>query len=155
MVLAGFRFGVPDLELGCSSGTRINPSSFVGHELIALFCPLDEAAAQTEMAAYRARGAEFLDHDAWLLTFADHCGAIAVDGAARLLTIPDGDRRGWVAFRNLAAHPEELDRSSGATFMFTRGGSLHRLWQGSGHVEEVLAELRAPSFEDHLEPLAG
>jgi hypothetical protein len=147
MGFADFKSGVPDIELGCASGAKINPSSFVGHELIALFCPLDPAAAEREIAAYRNRGADFVDHDAWLLAFADQCGDIAVDDTARALIIADPDRRGWVAFRNMAAHPEEFDRNSGATFLFTRGGRLHRYWHGAGHADDVLAELYTPAWE--------
>lgn len=147
-------FGIPDIELGCTSGTKINPSSFAGHELIALFCPLNAGAAAQEIAAYLHHSAEFARRDAWLLTFAESCADIAVDGETRVLTIPDPDRHAWAAFRNLSAHPEEMDRSSGATFLFTRGGGLHRYWLGSGYVDEVLAELRIPSSQ-HPHQLAG
>lgn len=148
------KFGIPDLELGCTSGSTINPATFAGHELIALFCPLDPSEADKELAAYGRHRAEFVERDAWLLTFADECGELAVDGGSRLLTIPDGDRHAWVAFRDLTEHPEEFDRSSGATFLFTRGGSLHRFWHGAGHVDELLAELRTPASE-HPHQMAG
>lgn len=147
MAYGKLSFGIPDLELGCSSGQKINPAKFAGHELIALFCPLDTAAATQEIAAYRDHCDEFVARDAWLLTFAEHCGDLAVDGAGSNLTIRDPDRHGWVAFRNLTEHPEEMDRNSGATFLFTRGGGLHRYWHGAGHVDEVLSELRTPSSQ--------
>jgi hypothetical protein len=147
MATTGLKFGIPDIELGCFSGMKINPSSFVGHELIALFCPIDPAGAAREIAAYTRHFGDFVDCDAWLLTFADQCSNAAVDGARRLLTIPDPDRRAWIAFRNVAHDPEELDRSSGAVFLFSRGGALHRYWHGDGHVDGVLAELHAPTFE--------
>lgn len=139
-------FGIPDIELDCPSGQKINPATFAGHELIALFCPLDATASAQEIAAYRRHCAEFAARDAWLLTFAEHRG-LSVDGAERVLIIPDPDRYAWVAFRNLAGHPEELDRDSGAMFLFTRGGGLHRYWPGSGHVDELMSELRTPSSE--------
>jgi hypothetical protein len=41
-----------------------------------------------------------------------------------------------------------LDRESGATFLFTRGGNLHRYWHGPGHIDEVLAELKIPPSEN-------
>ena len=153
MTETSLKFGVPDLELGFSSGT-VNPASLVGHELIALFCPLDATAAAQEIAAYRRHSAEFVERDAWLLSFAEHCDNLAIDGAGRVLTIPDPDKHAWVAFRNLTAQPEEMDRSSGATFLFTRGGGLHRYWHGTGHVDDVLAELRIPSSQ-HLHQVAG
>lgn len=141
-------FGIPDIELSCTSGAKINPSSFVGHELIALFCPLDHAAAAQEIAAYRDHSPEFAQRDAWLLAFADNCGDIAVDGEARLLTLPDQDRHAWAPFETSPTIGEVLDRGSGATFLFTRGGGLHRHWHASGHVDEVLAELRIASFQN-------
>lgn len=153
MTKTGLKFGIPDLELVCSSGT-VNPASFAGHDLIALFCPLDAAAAAQEIAAYRQHSVEFVERDAWLLTFAEHCNDMSVDGGGRVLTIPDPNRNAWVAFRNLTELPEEMDRGSGATFLFTRGGGLHRYWHGAGHVEEVLAELRISSSE-HRHQLAG
>lgn len=139
------RFGIPNIEVGAASGLRINPSSFAGHELIVLFCPTDPDGAAQELAAYRAHNTDFVERDAWLLAFAGDGKAI-VDGPVRTLTIPDRSRRAWVAFRDLAAHPEEFDRSSGATFLFTRGGNLQRYWHGPGHVSQVLEELRRPSF---------
>ena len=147
MTAADLKFGIPNLELGCSSGATVNPASFAGHELIALFCPLDAAAAAQEITSYRHHCAEFVERDAWLLTFAERCDDLSVDGAARVLTIPDPERHAWVAFRDLTAHPDEMDRSSGAAFLFTRGGGLHRYWHGAGHVDEVLAELRIPSSQ--------
>lgn len=154
MATTGLKFGIPDLELGCSSGTKVNPASFAGHELIALFCPLDAAEAAREIGAYRHYCAEFVKRDAWLLTFVEHCNDLSVDGVGRILTIPDPDRHAWVAFRNLTEHPEEMDRSSGATFLFPRGGGLHRYWHGAGHVDDVLSELRIPSSQHHHQ-LAG
>jgi hypothetical protein len=144
MAKMNLKFGIPDLELDLASGIRINPASLAGHQLIVLFCPVDTTAAAQEIAAYRRRSAELVDADAWLLTFADRPDDLPVDGAARAVTIPDRDRHAWVAFRDLADCSQEIDRSSGATFLFTRGGCLHRYWQGAGHVEEVLTELEHP-----------
>ena len=141
-------FGIPDIELECSPDRKINPASFAGHDLIVLFGPLD--ASQQEIAAYRHHSDELVKRDAWLLAFADE-GGPQVDGERRVLTIADPKRHAWVAFRNLTSHHEELDRGDGATFLFTRGGSLHRYWHGPGHVEEVLAELQTPSAEHRHE----
>lgn len=147
MASVGFKFGIPNVELRCASGDSINPSSFAGHELIVLFSPLDPVAAEREIASYRRHCAEFVQRDAWLLAITGHGDGLKVDGPGRVLTIPDPERHAWVAFRDLTHHVEEMDRSSGATFLFTRGGRLHRFWHGSGHVDELLAELRLPSSE--------
>jgi hypothetical protein len=135
-------FGIPDIELGSTAGNTINPASFAGHQLVALFAPLDFPGE--EIAAYKNRCDEFAKHDAWLLIFSEQ-GDLKVGGAAK--TFPDPDRHAWVAFRNLTPHPEELDRQSGATFLFSKGGCLHRFWHGSGHIEDVIAELGTPASE--------
>jgi hypothetical protein len=138
------KFGIPDIDLPCPSGSKVNPASFAGHDLIVLFGPLDPVAAAQEIAAYGEQIAEFVASDAWLLAFADECSGVG--GRSRVLTIPDPERHAWVAFRDITDHPEEMDRSSGAVFLFTRGGNLHRYWHGSGHVDEIIAELRTSSF---------
>lgn len=142
------KFGIPNIELSCASGAKVNPSSFAGHELVVLFCPLNRGAACEEIATFLAHSAEFVERDAWLLAIAEHGSEVAIDGGARVLTIPDPRRQAWVAFRDLTAHAEELDRESGATFLFTRGGNLHRYWHGPGHIDEVLAELKNPPSEN-------
>lgn len=135
-------FGIPNIELGCASGAKVNPSSFAGHELVVLFCPLGVEAASEEIAAFRAHSAEFVERDAWLLTIAECGDDLSVDGGGRVLTIPDQGRQAWAAFRSLTPRSDELERESGATFLFNRGGNLHRYWPGRGHVADVLAELR-------------
>lgn len=140
------KFGIPDLELDCRSGKSINPSDFAGHELVALFCPLDPAAASAEIAAWRRRSSELVKRDAWLLTFAELSDELLGESAQRMSIIPDPRRHAWTAFCDLTGHGEDFSRSSGATFLFTRGGGLHRHWPGIGHVDEVLAELQTPSF---------
>jgi hypothetical protein len=146
MTSPGLKFGIPDIELGSASGTIINPSDFVGHDLIALFCPMDRRQAADEIKAYESHSNDFVNCDAWLLAFAVSSGEVAVDGDQRVLSIPDPDNVAWAAFRELALYPEELDRSNGATFLFSRGGGLHRHWPGAGHVDDVIAELQVPSF---------
>lgn len=146
--MAQLNFGIPDIELSCSSGIKVNPASFAGHELIVLFVPRD--SPEQEIAAYRHHCDEFVKRGAWLLVFADDCNAQA-GGQRRVLTVADPQRHAWVAFRNLTSHPEELGRADGAAFLFTRGGTLHRYWHGSGHVEDVLAELQKPSAEHEHE----
>ena len=154
MATIDLKFGIPAIELCCSSGAKINPSSFAGHNLIVLFCPLDGDAASAEVSSYLAHSDEFVGRDAWLLTIAEQCRDLSIDGGSRILTVPDPQRHAWNAFRDLTRHAEEMDRESGATFLFTRGGNLHRYWHGSGHVDEVLDELGTPSF-DHLHQSAA
>src|SRR4029079_19223657 len=95
--MPSLRFGIPDIELSCDSGTKVNPASFAGHELIVLFCPTDAAEAGQEIAAYRKHCADFVARDAWLLTFADQCGDVAVEGADRVMTVPDPDEQAPIA----------------------------------------------------------
>ena len=140
------KFGIPDIELVSSSGSKLNPSAFAGHQLIALFCPTDVNASDREIAAYRHHSAELVARDAWLIVFAQRYDSSPND-EARVLTFPDLEGHAWAAFRNLTPHPEEMDRDHGAIFLFTRGGCLHAYWQGAGHVGEVLAELGSPSAQ--------
>lgn len=147
MTTAHLKFGIPDLDLTCESGVTVNPSSFAGHELIVLFCPDDSEQAAQEMRLYRRHCADIVGRDAWILAFGDECETAAVDGTTRILTVPDLNRRAWTAFRDLTDCPEAFERGSGAVFLFTRGGNLHRYWHGPGHVHQVLAELQSPSSE--------
>lgn len=136
------RSAIPDVEIDCGSGRIINPTSFAGHALVVVFGPLD--ASEAELAAYRHHAADFVNYDAWLLSFADKC-ELGEAGEQHILTAADPERHAWVAFRDLTEHPEELDRGDGATFLFARGGSLQHYWHGSGHVHEVLNVLQEPS----------
>lgn len=136
------RAAIPDIAIGCGSDQTINPRSFAGHALVVVFGPL--GASEPELAAYRHHGADFVNCDAWLLTFADRC-ELGEAGEQHILTAADPERHAWVAFRDLTEHPEELDRGDGATFLFARGGTLQHYWHGSGHVHEVLDILREPS----------
>ena len=138
------RFGIPDVELRCTFGLSINPSSFAGHELVVVFCPADPAEAAKEISAYRRRIAEFVDHDAWILAIGDACAQEEAKGPERVLAILDPDHQAWFAFRDLTDCPEAFDRERGATFFFTRGGNLHRFWHGPAHVDDVLSELPDP-----------
>ena len=38
-------YGIPDIELTLPKGGTVNPTDFIGHELVVLFCPLDHGAA--------------------------------------------------------------------------------------------------------------
>lgn len=141
------KFGIPDIDLACSPELSINPSSFVGHHLVVLFCSTDAEQGAREIEAYAKHSREFAAEDAWILAFGDQCGLKPQVGQP--LMIADKDRHAWVAFRDLVESPESLDRGDGATFLFGRGAGLRRYWHGSGHVQEVLEELHQPAFERH------
>lgn len=143
MTTPHLKFGIPDIELACSEGRKINPSSFAGHSLVVVFCPLDPEQAASEAEAYRRLASKFVAHDAWILAIGEDCGS-PPHGATQLLTISDADRHAWTAFRDLTDSAETLDRGDGAVFFFSRGGGLHRYWHGSGHAHDVLEELQTP-----------
>ena len=144
MTTIPLKFGIPDIDLPCGEGARINPSTFAGHDLVAVFCPVDPEEAARELDAYREQAGHFVARDAWILAFGDQCAPATPGEAGNPLLIADPDRQAWDAFQNVAHSPESLDRGNGATFLFTRGGGLHCYWQGSGHVHDVLAELQNP-----------
>ena len=142
------RFGLPDIELTCSPEVAINPSAFAGHHLIALFCPTDEDEAAQEIAAYRKHSSELVVEDARILAFGNQRAGAPQIGQP--LIIADTDRRAWIAFRDLTDSRETLDRADGAVFLFTRGGGLQRFWHGSGHVLDLLEELRGPASQHRI-----
>jgi hypothetical protein len=142
MTQNALRFGIPDVELSCTFGLTINPSSFAGHELVVVFCPTDPVQAARSLSTYRQRIAEFVDHDAWILVIGDPSAQEGTKGPERVLAILDPDQHAWLAFRNLTDRPEAFDRETGATYFFTRGGNLHRFWHGPAHIDDVLSELR-------------
>lgn len=152
MTTVALKFGIPDIGLTCGEGRTINPSAFAGHELVVVFCPRNAEQASHELDAYRKHAADFVERDTWILAFGEECGPSIPGQAANPLLIADTDRQAWVAFRDLTNSPETLDRADGATFLFTRGGGLHRYWHGSGHVHEVLEELRSPLTQRRDEP---
>lgn len=139
------KFGIPDIDLTCSPELSVNPSTFAGHQLVALFCPTDAEGGAREIEAYAKHSCEFAAEDAWILAFADQC--LATPQVGQPILIADKDRRAWVAFRDLTGSPESLDRGDGATFLFGRGGGLHRYWHGPGHALDVLEELRRPASD--------
>ena len=138
MLANQLNFGIPNVELQWSCGGTVNPGCFAGHQLVVLFLPVDPRQLAEELDSYAACADEFGGSDAWFLAI----GQGRADQAARFRTTPiaiDRDGAAWQAFNRLAKR--KLDRAEGATFLFTRGGSLHRVWPGRGHAPEVLAEL--------------
>lgn len=136
MPTSELNFGVPDIELEWASGGKLNPSRFVGHQLLVLFLPLNESKAAVEREHYGRLASEFAKHDSWLVMI----GGSAQPGFSQGSRVAlDPDDIAWSAFTRLAKR--ELDRSAGAAFLFTRGGSLFRSWEGSGHAGAVLTEI--------------
>ena len=150
MIKFPLKFGIPDIDIACGAGRKVNPSAFAGHELVVVFCPADPEQAAFEIDSYRKYAANFVEYDAWVLVFGDQCD-LGPGQVGHPQLIADTDRHAWVAFRDLTHSPETLDRADGATFLFTRGGGLHCYWHGSGHVHEVLEELRSPPTERRQE----
>jgi hypothetical protein len=149
MTTTRLKFGIPDIELTCGEGMRVNPSTFAGHHLVALFCPTDSERAGREVDAYLQRASEFVASDAWILTFADQCSPAPQE--RRLMMVADADMRAWKAFGDLTETPERFDRKDGAVFLFTRGGGLQGHWRGAGHVDDVLRALRRPASQPRPE----
>ena len=137
MLASELNFGVPDLDLNWTCGGTVNPSCFVGHPLVVLFLPVAMEEAVAELESFDAVSEEFFGLDAWCLVVARkklsgsaHSGPIALDA----------NDSAWTRFTRLAKI--ETARERGGIFLFTRGGALHRVWQGRGHAREVLAELQ-------------
>lgn len=142
---ARLRFGIPDLELGCPDGRSVNPATFVGHQLIVLFLPVEEAAAVRELGDYASYAQEFADNDAWVLNIVSEVRpSLAVRGGCHALVI-DPRNEAWRAFERLVEHRPAPPRAGGAVFLFSRGGGLQRAWAGPGHAQDVVRELVRPA----------
>lgn len=133
-------FGIPDIDLPWTCGGTVNPSCFVGHQLLVLFLPDDAQQRTAELAAYKKVASEFAGTDAWFLAVAQGDAPVPSDRQSIPVAM---DRNGgaWRAFEKLAGPATKFDRDKGAAFLFTRGGAFHRGWPGQGHAREVLAEL--------------
>lgn len=143
MTAIRLRFGIPDVELPKLGGGVVNPSDFAGHQLIVLFCPTAPDATAKELNEYGRHAAEFCDNDAWIIGIcADETGAASATSKACFSVAVDREPAAWSAFLRLAKHIDEPQRESGAVFLFGRGGSLQRVWTGSGHASEVMCELK-------------
>jgi hypothetical protein len=141
MVASELTFGVPDVDLTWSCGGTVNPSCFVGHQLFVLFLPADQERQASELKSYDALADQFARTDAWFLV-------IGRPETFPLLkrTTPiafDQDGAAWSAFEKLAEGRLTSRRDEGAAFLFTRGGALHRVWNGPGHATELVQELKA------------
>lgn len=135
------RFGIPDLELSCPDGRSVNPSTFVGHQLVVLFLPLEEGAAVREIGDYARFAQGFSDNDVWVLNIVKEAKpSLAVRGACHALASDPHDEA-WRAFERLADRRRSSPRKGGAVYLFGRGGGLMRAWSGPGHAHDVVREL--------------
>jgi peroxiredoxin len=143
MTAAAHGARIPDVVLHKCGGGEINPSALVGEELVVIFCPADPAAAAREIEAYRALVRDFEDHGVWILGVVAEGIDQAPHGAGEpsIALAHDPSGAAWSAFAPGLDDPEAL-RPSGATFLFTRWGSLDRAWAGTGHATEVLEQAR-------------
>lgn len=138
MAPGNLTFGIPDIDLVRSCGGKVNPSHFVGHQLVVLFLPTDPHERAIELEQYQRLAQAFADVDGWLLAVASNPER-AGQGVMPIEVDPKGEA--WQAFIDVAK-PDNFDRLKGAAFLFTRGGAFHRCWSGPGHASEVLEELR-------------
>ena len=131
-------YGIPDIVLPLANGGTINPGDFNGHELVVLFCPQDRATAARELTDFNGYADQFAYNDAWIIAVSDDTEIMP---AGRISVAADPELRAWRAF-NEGQDPRELPpRQDGAVFLFGRGGSITRIWRGTGHANEVVKEL--------------
>jgi hypothetical protein len=131
-------YGIPDIELPLPKGGTVNPTDFIGHELVVLFCPLDRSAAARELEDYNRHADQFSYNDAWVIAVCDDAEALP---AGRTTIAADPDLAAWRAFSECLDPPTQLPREDGAVFLFGRGGCVTRTWPGSGHADGVAIEL--------------
>ena len=131
-------YGIPDIELPLPKGGTVNPTDFIGHELVVLFCPSDRTAAARELEDYNRHADQFSYNDAWMIAVCDDAETLP---ASRMTIAADPDLAAWRAFRECLDPPTQLPREDGAVFLFGRGGCVTRAWPGSGHADGVAIEL--------------
>lgn len=138
MLATQLNFGIPDVDLPWSCGGTVNPSCFVGHQLLVLFLPADEGRQAAELDSYAKLAEELVDTDAWFLVIGSEGSKASPEPGIPIAL--DRDGKAWQAFTKVAK-AARLDRSQGAVFLFTRGGAFHRLWPGQGNSSQVVQEL--------------
>jgi peroxiredoxin len=143
MATTSLSYGIPDIRLPRVGGGEINPSDFVGHELVVFFCPADPDSAATEIDSFRSRAAAFADCGAWVIGILGDGLRESHDaaGEAAIALARDPDGAGWSVFESLLAESERGEARNGGTFLFARGGGLDAAWPGSAHAEDALGAL--------------
>lgn len=135
------KFGIPDLELSKLSGGKVSPATFVGHALVVLFCPHSRAGEAAALDQYSDAVCELSAYDAWLLVVIEQDGSSYLESKCSCSILYDPEGAGWDAFAKLADPDVSLNRDEGATFLFSRGGALHKAWRGIASPERVLHAL--------------
>jgi len=135
------KFGIPDMEFLRLSGGTVSPAAFAGHTLVVLFCPRDEAAESAALEQYSKAVCELSAYDAWLLVVVSQDGSSYLEQKCSCAILFDSEGDGWNAFAKLADPEVLLDRDEGATFLFSRGGALHKAWKGIAPPEHVFHSL--------------
>lgn len=137
MLAAELNFGIPNIDLPWSCGGTVNPGCFAGHQLLVLFLPSDERAQAAEFESYQKLANDLAETDGWLLLIGTEHSKTQMKGNIPIAL--DREGKAWQAFKKLAK-TARLDRAEGAAFLFTRGGTFHRVWPGQGHASEVVGE---------------
>ena len=141
MPASKLNFGMPDVDLTWSCGGTVNPSCFVGHQLVVLYLPTDPQQQAAELDSYKKHADDFAGTDAWFLVI----GTASAEGHDERPTpiAYDPDNIAWIGFTDLERPKHSnLPREDGAVFLFTRGGGLQRVWAGAGHADEVAHQLK-------------
>lgn len=138
MLASELNFGTPNVDLPWSCGGTVNPSCFVGHQLLVLFLPTDDRQQAAEFKSYEKLADELAATDSWFLVIGTE--QTKSPGERRIPVAFDREGEAWRAFTK-AANKVKLDRAAGAAFLFTRGGAFHRVWPGQGHASAVLRDL--------------
>ena len=142
MAASNLKFGIPDIQVAKAGGGLVNPSDFAGHQLVVLFCPTAPDAADKELAEYGVHRSELCENDAWIIGIRDQSSALcSAAPESSFSVLSDDDGKAWSAFQRLPGQGGQR-REAGAVFLFGRGGALQHAWAGSGHVEEVMRELK-------------
>jgi peroxiredoxin len=128
-------YGLPDIELPGAKGATVNPANFAGHDMVVLFCPAARQAAAGELAAYNSLAERLAFNEAYMIAV---CDPEAGAPASRILLATDPEQRAWKAFGECVGKNERPSPGEGAVYLFGRGGCLRRIWQGTGHADEVM-----------------
>jgi hypothetical protein len=99
---------------------------------------MEQGAAASELHDYAARLGEVAKYDAWLLAVAEPAQQL---DATKVTIVQDEAGGAWDAMSGCVAEGPELSRDKGAAFVFSRGGSLQKVFSGPGRAAEVIAEL--------------
>ena len=141
----GLCFGIPDVALPRPRGGTVNPATFIGHALLVVFCPTDPVAEAAALEQYHGPNCDLSGYDAWLVVVGQDGEHPRPKKESLAVTAHDPGDAGWKAFVSLAGSGTSLRRDEGATFLFSRGGSLHRVWKGVAPVADIMDGLALTS----------